>query len=119
MKIYFLSFIAFKFLGAPLKERLRSSTKTAFRGWIAGSVEGKMSKKIVKIELDQETVLGKIKDAIGNRCVCFVLISCSEPTEEGKMEVQMHFEGDETLAAFLVESAGQAFEEQIVRRESK
>jgi hypothetical protein len=78
-----------------------------------------MGKKIIKIEIENEILLGKIKDAIGNRCACFVLISCSEPSHEGRMEVQMHFEGDETLAAFLVENAGQVFDEQISQRESK
>lgn len=33
------------------------------------------------------------------------MISCEEPSEDGKMEVEMTCEGDEVLAAYLLESA--------------
>lgn len=36
---------------------------------------------------------------------CTIKISCEEPTEDGKMEVEMTCEGDEVLAAYLLESA--------------
>ncbi|NGX38768.1 MAG: hypothetical protein KR126chlam1_00079 [Chlamydiae bacterium] len=36
---------------------------------------------------------------------CRILISCDEPTEDGKMQVEMTCEGDEILAAFLLENA--------------
>lgn len=78
-----------------------------------------MSKKIVKIEIENEVLLDKIKMAIGNQCACFVLISCSQPKPDGRMDVQLHFEGDESLAAFLVENAVQVFDERISQRESK
>jgi hypothetical protein len=35
------------------------------------------------------------------------------------MEVELHFEGDESLAAFLVENASQVFDEQISMRETQ
>ncbi len=36
---------------------------------------------------------------------CTVLITCEEPTEDGKMQVEMTYEGDSILAAYLLENA--------------
>ena len=69
-------------------------------------------KKIVEAEK-------QIKKALGADCACYVLITCTEPNNEGKMEVEMHYDGDESLAAFLVENATQVFEGRSNRRESK
>ena len=52
-------------------------------------------------------------------CACYVLITCSEPNLEGKMEVQMDYEGDATLAAFLVQNAAQVFDDRFEFKESK
>ena len=35
----------------------------------------------------------------------YVLITCAAPTEDGRMEVELTFDGDEDLAAYLIESA--------------
>lgn len=69
-------------------------------------------RKLVKAEKE-------IKKAIGENCACYVLITCTAPTADGKMEVQMNYEGDECLAAYLVENASQVFEDRFQRRESK
>jgi len=66
-----------------------------------------------------EIQLSKVKKAMGDDCACFVLISCSTPASDGKMNVEMNYEGDESLAAFLVENAAQVFDERLLRRESK
>ena len=63
--------------------------------------------------------LAKIKKTLGGKHACYVLITCSEPSEEGKMEVEMSYEGDEMLAAFLIDNASQAFDEKLSRIESK
>lgn len=68
--------------------------------------------KIVKAEK-------QIKKAIGDKCACYVLITCTEPSADGKMNVEMNYEGDEGLAAFLVDNASQVFEGQRGRRESQ
>jgi hypothetical protein len=60
----------------------------------------------IKIQLDKE-------------CQCYVLITCSKPNENGGMNVEMSYEGDETLAAFLVENAAQVFENNYRQREIK
>lgn len=61
----------------------------------------------------------EIKKALGSKCACYVLITCTEPDADGKMEVEMNYDGDEALAAFLVENAVQVFDDRFSRRESK
>lgn len=61
----------------------------------------------------------EIKKALGTDCACYVLITCTEPDANGKMGVEMKYEGDEGLAAFLVENAGQVFNEKAAQRESQ
>lgn len=36
---------------------------------------------------------------------CTILISCNEPNEDGHMQVEMTCEGDQVLAAYLLENA--------------
>ncbi len=38
-------------------------------------------------------------------CSCYVLITCTEPSGDGDMEVEMTYEGDESLVSYLVENA--------------
>ncbi len=82
-----------------------------------------MGKTVVTVEHPKknakELSLEKIKQSLKNQHACFVLITCSEPTLEGKMDVEMSYEGDETLASFLVDNASQVFDEKLSRRESK
>ena len=47
----------------------------------------------------------EIKKALSKNNTCYVLITCSEASEDGKMEVEMTYGGDPILAAYLVESA--------------
>ena len=46
-----------------------------------------------------------LRQLLTERYACFVLITCGEPTKEGKIEVEMTYEGDDSLAAYLIESA--------------
>jgi hypothetical protein len=46
-----------------------------------------------------------LHEALAERHACFVLITCSEPSADGKMQVEMTYEGDPSLAAYLIESA--------------
>jgi hypothetical protein len=61
----------------------------------------------------------EIKKALAGKCACYVLITCTEPGADGQMQVEMNYEGDEALAAFLIENAGQVFDDQRQYRESK
>jgi hypothetical protein len=47
----------------------------------------------------------KIKKALSENNTCYVLITCTEASKDGKMEVEMTYGGDPILAAYLVESA--------------
>lgn len=47
-------------------------------------------KKIVKLTEDK---------------ACYILITCGEPAADGKMSVEMTYEGDPTLASYLLENA--------------
>jgi hypothetical protein len=71
-----------------------------------------MSKDIVHLGLD------KIKKTLGEKHACYVLITCSEPSDDGQMEVEMSYEGDETLASFLIDNAAQVFEAKNQEKES-
>ena len=52
----------------------------------------------------------KIKKELSKKNACYVLITCSEPSMEGNMEVELSYEGDESLAAYLVDSAQTIFD---------
>ncbi len=47
----------------------------------------------------------EIKKALSENNTCYVLITCTEASKDGKMEVEMIYGGDPILAAYLVESA--------------
>jgi len=77
-----------------------------------------MSKRTTMEESPEkpQAALTRVKKAIGDNCACYVLITCSKPTENGKMEVEMDFDGDEELAAFLVENASQVFDQRFIAK---
>lgn len=50
--------------------------------------------------MDQE-----VNQFLLNENACYVLITCGQPSADGKMQVEMTYEGDVSLAAYLIESA--------------
>ncbi len=52
-----------------------------------------------------------LKQALAEENACYVLITCKEPAEDGQMQVEMVYEGDACLAAYLLESAQSFIEE--------
>ncbi len=54
----------------------------------------------------------EIRKALGKNHACYVLITCEEPTEDGDMQVEMTYEGDATLAAYLLQGAQSYIDEQ-------
>lgn len=54
-----------------------------------------------------------LKNALAEENACYVLITCTEPAEDGQMQVEMVYEGDATLAAYLLESAQGLIEESV------
>ena len=81
-----------------------------------------MNKRGTKIERVNKPTgdveLEKIRHVLRKRHACYVLITCSNPTNEGQMEVEMNYDGDIDLAALLVDNASQVFHEKRARRES-
>lgn len=51
---------------------------------------------------DQEK---QLKETLAKNHACYVLITCDEPTEDGEMQVEMTYEGDATVAAYLIQGA--------------
>jgi hypothetical protein len=47
----------------------------------------------------------ELKKELSENNSCYVLITCGEPSKDGKMDVEMSYGGDPILAAYLVESA--------------
>lgn len=46
-----------------------------------------------------------IKSELAKRHACYVLITCDSPAKDGSMHVEMAYEGDPVLAAYLIEGA--------------
>ena len=75
-----------------------------------------MTKHFLKnfdISKDKKYSLEEIKKKLNEQHACYVLVTCSEPSEEGKMEVELSFGGEEALASYLLQSAQEIFDEKI------
>jgi len=46
-----------------------------------------------------------LQQALDKNPSCYVLITCGEPTEDGQMQVEMTYQGDATLASYLLQGA--------------
>ena len=57
------------------------------------------------LEIEEGSPLDQVHKILATQHACYVLIVCGQPTLEGKMEVQMTYEGDSALDAYLIESA--------------
>ncbi len=53
-----------------------------------------------------------VKDSLAKKHICYVLITCDAPTSNGQMEVKMSYEGDATLASYLLQGAQNFIDEQ-------
>ncbi len=80
-----------------------------------------MEKRLVSIDEKhkKEAALAKFKKDLGEGYACLVVITCTQPDAQGKMDVGLDFEGDEMLASFLVENAAQVFEDRDISRKTK
>lgn len=54
----------------------------------------------------------RIKEKLAKNNVCYVLITCAEPSDTGDMQVEMTYEGDAALACYLLQGAQNFIEEQ-------
>lgn len=55
----------------------------------------------------------QFKQTLAKKHACYVLITCGEPNGEGHMDVEMTYEGDPALAAYLIHGAQSYIEENI------
>lgn len=44
-------------------------------------------------------------DSLGKRHTCYVLITCGDLSEDGQMQVELTYQGDPTLASYLLQGA--------------
>lgn len=54
----------------------------------------------------------RIKERLAKNHACYVLITCDEPADDGQMQVEMTYEGDPALAAYLLQGAQSYMDEQ-------
>lgn len=46
-----------------------------------------------------------LQEVLDKNPSCFVLITCGQPSENGEMQVEMTYQGDAALAAYLIQGA--------------
>lgn len=59
----------------------------------------------------------RIKDKLATNPACYVLITCDQPSEDGKMQVEMTYEGDAALASYLLQGAQNLIDENELEKE--
>lgn len=68
---------------------------------------------VVKRPGSGSSVLQHLTNILAEENTCYVLITCKEPEENGQMQVEMVYEGDASLAAYLLKSAQGFIEESV------
>ncbi len=61
------------------------------------------------IQSDGRFTLERIQEVLSKQHACYVLITCTEPNQKGEMGVQLFYEGDESLASYLIDQAQDLF----------
>lgn len=55
-----------------------------------------------------------LREELAKKHACYVLITCDEPSDDGQMQVEMSYEGDATLAAYILHGAQLRIDEEEV-----
>lgn len=58
----------------------------------------------------------QIKQTLTENNACYVLITCGKPNEDGDMQVEMTYEGDAVVAAYLLQGAQSFMDEQVLKQ---
>lgn len=53
-----------------------------------------------------------LREELAKKHACYVLITCDESSDSGEMQVEMSYEGDATLAAYMLHGAQLRLHEQ-------
>lgn len=60
-----------------------------------------------------------LKETLAKNHFCYVLITCDAPSGDGNMQVNMTYEGDPALAAYLLQGAQAFIDEQELLEEQE
>lgn len=63
--------------------------------------------------LSKGKVPNDLKKVLAKNHECYILITCGKPSADGNMQVEMSYEGDACLAAYLIETAQGALDDDI------
>lgn len=74
-----------------------------------------MGKLAERFLLESPESLVEINRTLSENNSCYVLITCSVPSQDGRMDVAFSYGGDPVLAAYLVEDAQKIIETDIVQ----
>jgi hypothetical protein len=58
-----------------------------------------------KGEIMKRDIAKELQEKLGKKHACYVLITCDEPSDDGHMQVEMSYQGDATLAAYILHGA--------------
>jgi hypothetical protein len=61
----------------------------------------------------QQSAKERLLKTLAKDHTCYVLITCSDPDELGKLDVELTYDGDPTLAAYLLEGAQSFIDDQF------
>jgi hypothetical protein len=64
---------------------------------------------MTKLDMKSRANLEQVKKLLAEDHSCYVLLTCTPPTTEGKMEVEMAYEGEDFLASYLIDNAQSFF----------
>ncbi|MEI6242451.1 MAG: hypothetical protein WCP39_03485 [Chlamydiota bacterium] len=53
-----------------------------------------------------------VKNFLEDNHHCYVLLTCSPPSAEGKMQVHLDYSGDEVIVSYLIDSAQNILEQE-------
>lgn len=53
-----------------------------------------------------------LKDTLAKNHLCYVLITCDAPSMDGELKVEMTYEGDASLASYLLHGAQDIIDDQ-------
>jgi len=71
-----------------------------------------MKRQKGRVDLMKRIMQKNVRDSLIKKHVCYVLITCDAPSDDGKMNVEMSYEGDATLAAYLLQGAQSFIDDQ-------
>ena len=54
-----------------------------------------------------------IKETLAKNHTCYVLLTCDESKTDGEMKVEMSYEGDATLAAYMLHGAQNFMDDKV------